>query len=173
MSRGDHRSISCASTTPLATGACAASCGCCASSSSEWNVSTLPDSFQSKQGFELLERDFTGGQVFPVEIVLDGDVGSPNLRPEILAASQRLSAILANDSVFGGSTVEVNRAGALALISVQMALDPYADELRAATVRLAGLDHALKGGSRLAPELELERALIEITTEREPAASHA
>ncbi len=36
------------------------------------------------------------------------------------------------------------------------------DELRDATVRLAELDHALKGGSRLANELELERALIEL-----------
>jgi DNA polymerase-3 subunit delta len=41
-----------------------------------------------------------------------------------------------------------------------------ADELRDVTVRLAGLDHALKGGSRLAPELELERALVEITSPR-------
>jgi DNA polymerase-3 subunit delta len=37
------------------------------------------------------------------------------------------------------------------------------DELAAATIRLAELDHALKGGSRLSPELELERALVEIT----------
>jgi DNA polymerase III subunit delta len=37
------------------------------------------------------------------------------------------------------------------------------DELRSATVRLADLDHALKGGSRLANDLELERALVEIT----------
>lgn len=37
------------------------------------------------------------------------------------------------------------------------------DELAAATIRLADLDHALKGGSRLPPELELERALVEIT----------
>ena len=41
-----------------------------------------------------------------------------------------------------------------------------ADELRDVTVRLADLDHALKGGSRLAPDLELERALIEITRSR-------
>jgi DNA polymerase III subunit delta len=40
------------------------------------------------------------------------------------------------------------------------------DELRQATVRLAELDHALKGGSRLPPDLELERALIEITEPR-------
>jgi len=44
-----------------------------------------------------------------------------------------------------------------------------ADELRAIKVRLAELDHALKGGSRLAPDLELERALIEITPPRESA----
>jgi DNA polymerase-3 subunit delta len=42
------------------------------------------------------------------------------------------------------------------------------DELRRVTVRLADLDHALKGGSRIAPELELERALIEITALRTP-----
>ncbi len=45
------------------------------------------------------------------------------------------------------------------------------EELRRVTVRLAQLDHALKGGSRLPSDLELERALIEITRphEREPA----
>jgi DNA polymerase-3 subunit delta len=36
-------------------------------------------------------------------------------------------------------------------------------ELDGALVRLADLDHALKGGSRLASELELERTLVEIT----------
>ena len=43
------------------------------------------------------------------------------------------------------------------------------DELRDATVRLARLDHALKGGSRLASELELERALVEMAQPRGPA----
>jgi DNA polymerase-3 subunit delta len=37
------------------------------------------------------------------------------------------------------------------------------DELGDAVVRLAELDHAVKGGSRLAVDLELERALIAIT----------
>ena len=45
------------------------------------------------------------------------------------------------------------------------------DELRDAVVRLAELDHAVKGGSRLAVDLELERALIEITKPRESAAA--
>jgi DNA polymerase III delta subunit len=45
------------------------------------------------------------------------------------------------------------------------------DELRDATVRLAELDLALKGGSRLAGDLELEQALVEITRRVEPAAA--
>jgi DNA polymerase-3 subunit delta len=44
-----------------------------------------------------------------------------------------------------------------------------ADELDAALIRLAQLDHALKGGSRLSGELELERALVEITLPRAAA----
>jgi DNA polymerase-3 subunit delta len=47
------------------------------------------------------------------------------------------------------------------------------DELRTAVVRLAQLDHAVKGGSRLAVDLELERALIEITRPREAATAAA
>ena len=45
------------------------------------------------------------------------------------------------------------------------------EELREMTVRLAQLDHAVKGGSRLSGELELVRALIDLTPpERSPAA---
>jgi DNA polymerase III subunit delta len=47
------------------------------------------------------------------------------------------------------------------------------DELAEAVVRLAALDHAVKGGSRLAVDLELERALIDITRPRESVAAGA
>jgi len=45
------------------------------------------------------------------------------------------------------------------------------EELQDVTVRLAQLDHALKGGSRLASDLELERALLEITSPRGTSAA--
>ena len=45
-----------------------------------------------------------------------------------------------------------------------------ADELARATVRLAELDAGAKGGSRLPPELQLERTLVEITRPSERAA---
>ncbi|HEY7003282.1 MAG TPA: DNA polymerase III subunit delta [Gaiellaceae bacterium] len=44
------------------------------------------------------------------------------------------------------------------------------DELDAAIVRLAALDAALKGASRVSNELELERALLDITVTREAVA---
>ncbi len=43
-----------------------------------------------------------------------------------------------------------------------------AEELGDVLVRLAELDLAVKGGSRLAPDLELDRALVEATTAEEP-----
>lgn len=39
------------------------------------------------------------------------------------------------------------------------------EELRGAIVRLARLDHALKGGSKLAPDLELQLAVVDVARE--------
>ena len=47
------------------------------------------------------------------------------------------------------------------------------DELDAALVRLAELDAAIKGASRLSAELELLRALIDVTQPKAPAAAQA
>jgi RND superfamily putative drug exporter len=87
-------------------------------------VSTLPDEFQSKQGFLVLEEKFAGGTVNPAEVVIDGDVNSP----EVQAAMQRLEAAISNDSVFGPAHFQANSAGDLGLLSIQMAPDPSTDE---------------------------------------------
>ena len=47
------------------------------------------------------------------------------------------------------------------------------DELASATVRLAELDLALKGGSRLAPDVELQRALIDVSAGARPRPARA
>ena len=39
-------------------------------------LSTLPDRFPSKQGFDALSRDFPGASVDPAQIVIQGDVSS-------------------------------------------------------------------------------------------------
>jgi hypothetical protein len=53
----------------------------------------------------------------------------------------------------------------------QQAENFTAAELQDAVVRLAELDLALKGGSRLAGELEFSRALVDLTRPREAAAA--
>jgi RND superfamily putative drug exporter len=86
-------------------------------------VSTLPDSFQSKNGFKILEEEFAGGQVYPAEVVIDGDVNSPSVQ----SAVQSLQTVVARDSVFGPATYEANQAGDLGVVSFQLAADPSTD----------------------------------------------
>jgi hypothetical protein len=44
-----------------------------------------------------------------------------------------------------------------------------AEELHSGVVRLAELDGALKGQSRLSPDLEVQRALVDLTRRHEPS----
>ncbi|MDQ4134078.1 MAG: MMPL family transporter [Actinomycetota bacterium] len=83
-------------------------------------VSTLPDSFESKQAFDVLARDFSGGLSTPVEIVVDGRIDDPAVQSGI----QRLRDGLARDRFFGPSQLEVNGARDLALVSAPMNGDP-------------------------------------------------
>jgi RND superfamily putative drug exporter len=87
-------------------------------------VSTLPDSFQSKKGFQILERDFAGGQVYPVQVVLDGNVNDPS----VAAAVEQLKAKAAQDPVFGSASFQVNDAHDLALLSFSTAADPNSEQ---------------------------------------------
>ena len=49
-------------------------------------LSTLPDRFPSKQGFDALNRDFPGASVDPAQIVIQGDVSSAPVRSAIETA---------------------------------------------------------------------------------------
>jgi RND superfamily putative drug exporter len=98
-------------------------------------VSSLPDSFISKQGFDVLDAEFGGGQVNPVEVVLDVQAGDAN-SPEILAAIESLEAGVEGESVLSAPTYESNEAGDLGLLSFQLAADPFSDEAVSAVERL-------------------------------------
>ena len=95
-------------------------------------VSTLPESFQSRQGFDLLQREFAGGQVNPAEVVINGDAKSP----QVAAAIERLKTNVSKDSVFGPARYETNSAGDLGLLSIQMVTDPGTREATNAIERL-------------------------------------
>ena len=77
-------------------------------------VNTLPNSFQSKQAFGVLEKQFSAGQVSPVQVVVAGRVNTPAVR----AGVARLRSELARDPAFGPVQYTVAKAGDLALLSV-------------------------------------------------------
>ena len=81
-------------------------------------VSTLPDDIESKQAFEILEDEFSGGMSSPVEIVVDGAI-----TPEIDEAIAAFQSSLASLATFGPSTVEVSPTGDLAIVSVPLTGD--------------------------------------------------
>jgi RND superfamily putative drug exporter len=95
-------------------------------------ISTYPDGVQSKQAFTVLSRDFSGGLTSPAQIVVDGDVRSP----AVTAAIGKLQADLKADPAYGPSTLTINRAGDLALVSVPVNGDPSGEAATAAVRHL-------------------------------------
>ncbi len=83
-------------------------------------VNSFPNSFQSKQGFAVLEKQFTSGTVNPVQVVVDGNVTAPAVK----AAMTRLTQEVATDPAFGPVQQQTGKAGNLALLSVPVNGDP-------------------------------------------------
>jgi RND superfamily putative drug exporter len=82
-------------------------------------VSSLPDRFVSKQGFEALARDFPGTTTDPAEIVVTHASGA-----DVEAALRELQSTLAADPRFGQGQLERSADGETALLTVQVAGDP-------------------------------------------------
>lgn len=95
-------------------------------------VSTLPDGLRSKEGFEILEEEFSFGLATPTEIAIEGDIEGV----EVQGAIQRLEGILAGDGLFGQGTLIANEEKNVALYSVPVSGDPTGDETIAAIKRL-------------------------------------
>ena len=83
-------------------------------------VSTIPDELPSKQAFDVLAAEFSGGLSSPVEIVVDGDVNSPAVDDGL----RQLEASLEGDGMFGPLQLQENAAGDLTLVSVPINADP-------------------------------------------------
>jgi uncharacterized membrane protein YdfJ with MMPL/SSD domain len=82
-------------------------------------ISTLPDRFESKQGFILLNREFPGQTTDPVTIAVEGDSASPDVR----AAVEELQSRLAERRIFGEATTETSPDGELIVLTVPVAGD--------------------------------------------------
>ena len=91
-------------------------------------ISTLPDRFESKQGFLLLNREFPGQTTDPVRIVVEGDSASPEVR----ASVETLQAELGEREIFGEPTTETSPDGGLIVLTAPVAGDSVSAEAVAA-----------------------------------------
>jgi uncharacterized membrane protein YdfJ with MMPL/SSD domain len=127
-------------------------------------VSTLPDRFDSKRGFELLNEEFPGQSTDPVLVVVDGEASSPAVQEGL----QRLEAAVAGRPLLGEPLVETNEAGDATLITVPLGGDSVSEtaieavrELRTEVVpeAFAGTDAEVLVGGDTAIELEYHDAM--------------
>ena len=86
-------------------------------------VSTLPESFESKKGFEALAKDFSGGLSSPVEVAVDASADDPAVRSGV----GQLQALLGTDPFLGPSQVEISPARDLTVVSAPLIGDPASD----------------------------------------------
>ena len=86
-------------------------------------VASFPDGIESKEGFEILDREFSAGEVTPAEIVIEGDINSA----EVQAAIFRLAAALETDASFGQpKPLTISEDGEVGVLVVPVAGDSSA-----------------------------------------------
>jgi len=95
-------------------------------------AATLPDRFESKQGYLLLREEFPKESTEPVEIAVAGDVRGAAVE----GALSRLEQELARRRIFGESTVAANEAGTVARVTVPIAGNPDGERAIAAVREL-------------------------------------
>ena len=120
---------------------------------------TLPDRFESKQGYVLLSEEFPSETTDPVEIAVVGDVDTP----AVAGALARLDQALVDRRDFGEPVVQANGEGTVARISVPIAGDPNGTRATEAVRDLrgdviprafAGVDAQVYVGGDTAEELD-------------------
>jgi uncharacterized membrane protein YdfJ with MMPL/SSD domain len=122
-------------------------------------AATLPDRFESKQGYLLLREEFPKESTEPVEIAVAADVRGPAVE----GALARLEQELARRPIFGEPVVEANEAGKVARVTVPIAGNPDGERAIAAVRELrnevvprafAGVDAQVYVGGDTAEELD-------------------
>ncbi len=107
-------------------------------------VDALPDSFESKRGYKILDSEFSFGLISPVEVVIDGDINSPPVQ----AGLSRLKDEIKSDQVFYGEPkVDSNDSGDLTLVTLPVSGAPDSDKATGAvrTLRQDYIPQAFSG----------------------------
>jgi RND superfamily putative drug exporter len=94
----------------------------------------LPSNEYSKQGWDILDRDFSLGKANPLQIVIDGPAKSAPVKQGIA----KLTAAMQSDGRFGPPQVTVDKTGDLTVLTTAMAGDPAGDATQALVKHLRG-----------------------------------
>jgi uncharacterized membrane protein YdfJ with MMPL/SSD domain len=95
-------------------------------------IATLPDRFQSKQGFLLLNEEFSGETTEPVTVVVDGDPSSPALSGSLFAFEQ----MIRDEPAFGRAQIVPEEEAGLAVVTFPVAGDSTGEAAIDAVERL-------------------------------------
>jgi RND superfamily putative drug exporter len=95
-------------------------------------ATALPAQYESRQGFEAMQRDFPGLTSSPAQIVVANDAS----QPAVEGALASLQTKLAGDPAFGPGTIERAPNGQVALLSVPVQGDPSGSAAVAAVRQL-------------------------------------
>jgi RND superfamily putative drug exporter len=95
-------------------------------------VSTMPEDAPSRQAFDILASEFSGGLNSPIEVVADGDANSSEVR----GAIADLRGLLDQDELFGPSRVEVDEAADTTVVSFPVNADPSSEAATSSIERI-------------------------------------
>ena len=85
----------------------------------------LPNGHYAKQGWDMLDREFSLGQANPLQIVVDGPASA------VEQSVARLEQAMKKDGRFAPVHATVNKAGDLTLLTTALAGDPVGDSTQA------------------------------------------
>ena len=93
---------------------------------------SFPDSYTSKQGLTMLQRDFSAGMSEPVTVVVDGDVADEAVQDGL----RRLVGEIDEDGRFTLTGVKTSADGTLLVAQLVQEPEAYSDQARTAVLDL-------------------------------------
>ena len=106
-------------------------------------VTSLPSTLQSRQGFEMLQRDFSVGAIAPARIAVLGNPDSSANRAEIA----RITKAVADKPIFGTPSLEPGASARGAVLDVPINADANSPAATQAVRDLRGLTNLQVGGT--------------------------
>ena len=97
-----------------------------------FSAATFPESYTSKQGLDILQRDFAAGMSEPITVVIDGDIADATVRDGL----ERFIAALDADGRFTLTGVQTSADRSLAVVQLVQDAESMSEEARSGVLDL-------------------------------------